>query len=63
MRCGIFVPAASILHVSSTEPPPGATIQSALGFTAVLMPSLIISIVGSDAILLKKVHLIIICFQ
>ena len=47
-RWGIFTPAATILQVSITEPPPRATMQSAPLSSACFRPASIVAMDGSE---------------
>ena len=47
-RWGIFTPAATILQVSITEPPPRATMQSAPHASACWRPASIVAMEGSE---------------
>ena len=47
-RWGIFTPAATILQVSITEPPPRATMQSAPLSSASFRPASIVGMEGSE---------------
>ena len=56
-RCGIFTPAAIILQLSITEPPPSAIMHSALLSAACLLPASMMAGVGSELMSLNTVKL------
>ena len=56
LMCGIFTPAAIILQVSSTEPPPRAITHSAWHSCAALRPASISAMVGSELMSANRVQ-------
>ena len=52
--CGIFTPAAIILQLSITEPPPNATMASALLANACFRPASMIAMLGSELMSLNS---------
>ena len=56
LMCGIFTPAAIILQVSSTEPPPNAITHSAWHACAALRPASISAMVGSELMSANRVQ-------